>query len=143
MMKNLKVQHKVQKRYSCLDKFENFIFYIIGFCDADLAKYLQIGSLHQLWFAGLSSQSRDSDGLRSLHPDRSRENQLRVLERYNRHHQKSAKNQFLISCFSLVCLHEFKQFYYSNKRKETSLKILNLLSRIGWFHALRFTHSSA
>ena len=42
-----------------------------------------------------------------------------------------AKNQFLISCFSLVCLHEFKQFYYSNKRKETSLKIVNLLSRNG------------
>ena len=47
-MKNLKMQLKVQKRYSCLDKFENLKFYIIGFCDADLAKYLQIGSLHQL-----------------------------------------------------------------------------------------------
>lgn len=47
-MKNFVVQHKVQKRYSCLDKLENLKFYIIGFCDADLAKYLQIGSLHQL-----------------------------------------------------------------------------------------------
>ena len=47
-MNNFVIQHKVQKRYSCLDKLENLKFYIIGFCDADLAKYLQIGSLHQL-----------------------------------------------------------------------------------------------